>query len=337
MTKLRQMLLIIMTLTLLVSSFTSVSLAAPRTLRIGFGTSEEHPVFRALTEFKRIVEEESNGSLRVQLFPNSILGSDRELLEQITAGALDMYQGSTAVLSSYVPEFMVLDFPFLWPSSEIQDMVLDGEFGTWLADLAMERNVGFKVLNYWDAGFRQLTSNRPVHSPSDLVGQKIRLMENPLHMATFSALGSTVVTVPFGELYGALQQRVADGQENPIPIIHAMRYNEVQKYLNLTGHLNTPLCLAISSKTWEALSQDEQALIVSASERARDLQRIDNRASEADLIADLQSKGMTVVELTPEQLAEFQEKVQPVYDRFVDEVGRDVFNRLMSSIEDARN
>jgi len=333
----RKLLFVVMVTMLVLTLSSTVLLAAPLTLRIGFGTSEQHPVFRALTEFKKMVEKESDGTIKVELFPNSILGSDREMLEQLNSGALSMYQGTTAVLSSYVPEFMVLDFPFLWPTSEVQDAVLDGEFGDWLSSLSKERNIGFKLVNYWDAGFRHLTTNRrPVSTPDDLKGMKIRLMENPLHMATFSSLGATVVTIPFGELYSGLQQRVADGQENPIPIIHAMRYYEVQQYLNLTGHLNTPLCLLISSQTWNSLSPAQRILVQSAADRARDIQRKDNRKAQEQLIKDLEDKGMVVTRLTQEQLQLFQEKVQPVYDSFVDKVGRDVFERLMQSIKAAQ-
>jgi len=324
---------IVLTSVILFLLLSTCLIFAKTTIKIGFSTSEEHPVFAALKNFKVVVEEETAGDIEVSLFPNSMLGDDREMIEQLIAGALDMYQGSTAMLSSYVPKFLILDFPFLWPNSETQHKALDGEFGSWLKNLSYKRGLGFKVLNYWDAGFMQLTTNRhPVSTPSDLKGLKIRLMENPIHLATFRAFSATVETIPFGELYSALQQGVVDGQENTIPIIHAMHYYEVVKYLNTTRHFNTPLCLVVSSNTWDKLSEDRQELILKAADFVRDQQRWDNHIKEGELIDDLVNKGMILNELT-EQLKLFQDKVHIVYDEFVKDIGEEIFARLMNDIE----
>jgi tripartite ATP-independent transporter DctP family solute receptor len=296
--------------------------AAERIIKVGFGTSQQHPVYRGLTVFKSMVEKETQGALEVKLFPNSQLGSDREMIEQLRSGVLEMYQGTTALLSSMANEFLALDLPFLWPTSEIQDKVLDGNFGKSLSKVTEQKKLGFVMLNFWDAGFRQLTNNkRPINTPQDIAGLKIRVMENPIHIATFKALKADPTPIAFGELYTALQQGVVDGQENPIPITYSQRFYEVQKFLSLTGHLNTPLCLLISQKTWDLLTLSHKTIIQKAADISRDQERRENREQAESLLTEMEKSGLKVNKLTPENKKGFAQLVEPVYQQFKPVIG----------------
>ena len=205
-------------------------------IRIAHVLQESTPTHKALVEFKNYVEEKSAGKISVEVYPNSSLGGERQICEAVQLGTLESALATTAVLANFEPKLTVFELPFLYNTLDIARKSVDGEFGK----LATEGLNKVKIMNLaiMENGFRYITnSKRPIHTPKDLNGIKIRTMENPIHMETFRLLGASPTPMAFNELYTALQQKTVDGQENPVFLTYSSKFYEVQKYLSLTGHI----------------------------------------------------------------------------------------------------
>jgi tripartite ATP-independent transporter DctP family solute receptor len=282
--------------------------------------------------FKELVEKNSDGKIKVDLYHSSQLGDDREMMEALQMGTQEMTCPSTAPIAPFVNGFKVFDLPFLFPTYEAADYVLDGPVGQDLLNQLPE--IGLIGLAYWENGYRQLTnSKRAVATPEDCKGLKVRTMENPIHLAAWKALGANPTPMAFGELFSAMQQKVVDGQEYPWGTIYLQNFPEVQDYSTDTGHVYSPFVLLMSKKFWDKLPEDLQKVVKEAAMEAKDHNRKLNREMNAKYLDELK-KVMTVTILTPEQKAAFQEAVQPVYDQFADEIGPDLIKAVQKNVKE---
>jgi tripartite ATP-independent transporter DctP family solute receptor len=231
---------------------------------------------------------------------------------------------AAAIVSGFEIQFTILDFPFLFKDKEAAYKALDGELGQTLNELLPEKQ-GIRNLVFMENGLRHITNNRkPIKTPEDLKGIKIRTMENPVHQAMFKLLGANPTPLSFSELYTALQQGTVDAQENPLPIMYSSKFYEVQKFCSLTGHVYAPSTLLISETFWQSLSDEERAIIREATIIYRDNQRRVNNAEEERLVEELGKTNIIAVnELTAEEKAAFMNAVAPLFDQLAAELKLD--------------
>jgi tripartite ATP-independent transporter DctP family solute receptor len=283
-------------------------------------------------KFKELVEAATNGEFIVEIYPNNALGDDVEVAQQMQFGAVHAAPIPTAKLSSFSPALQLIDLPFLFPSVEATYALLDSENvgGVMLEGLT---SAGFVGVAFWESGFKQLTCNHPVTQPSDYAGRNVRVMESPLLIAQFQALGATAIPVAFSETYTALQQGVVECQENPIVSINSMKFYEVQDYMMLSNHgyLGTAF---IFSKVWfDAQTPEVQNILKTSARDAGEYQRQVSASNNDGLLQEIIDAGTTeVIEMTPKQLAAFAEVMQPVHEQFADRIGRDLLEAAYAEI-----
>ena len=303
--------------------------AGKKIIRISIGLNEVHPEYLGLVKFKEEIEKKLPGKYDIQLYANAQLGDDVKTTEAVRMGNLEMTGPSTSPLTGIVKELGVFDMPFLFSDIKTAYTVCDGPAGQKILDMLDEK--GLKGLAYWENGFRHLTNSvREVKTPADTKGMKIRTMQNPIHLATWKALGSNPTPMPFSEVFTAMQQKTIDGQENPTPTIFLSKFNEVQKYMTLTGHVYTPFVLLIGKKLWDGMPKEDQKVFQDAAYVARDHVRDVSLKMNTEYVAKLKAAGMTVTELTPDQLKSFQDAVKPVYDEYTEKVGKATVESILA-------
>ena len=301
------------------------------TITAGIGLNDRSAQYESLEYFKEIAERESGGRISVELYHSSQLGDDREMMEALQRGEQEMTCPSTAPIVPFIPEFGVFDLPFLFPSNEAADYVLDGQVGRQLLDRLSD--VGIKGLVYWENGYRHLTNSvRAVSTPDDVGGMKVRTMENPMHLDAWRSMGANPTPMAFGELFSAMQQGVVDGQENPWGTIFLQNFYEVQGFATDTGHVYSPFVLMIGQDFWDSLPQDLQKIVMNAAIESRDFNRELNRRYNREYMEQLKDV-MTVVQLTPEQRMQFQAAVTPVYSEYAETVGRELIDAVTAEIK----
>jgi tripartite ATP-independent transporter DctP family solute receptor len=258
----------------------------------GPDTASQH---QAALEFARLVKERSKGQLEVQVYSSSQLGNDSTALGAVRGGTIDMMMAGSGNFSGLSSKFEVLDIPFLFRSPAHAYQTVDGEVGQGLMK-SLEAH-GLVQLAFWEVGFRSITAkNRPVRSPEEVKGLKIRTMPNPIHIQAWKMLGTNPVPMPLGELYQALESGAVDAQEHPVDITYASKFYEVQKHLTLTRHAFTAMPVVFSKRKFDALSPELQKVLLSSAADAKVFQRNLNQKSEAGIVADLRKQGMNVIE-----------------------------------------
>ncbi|MBB4267098.1 DctP family TRAP transporter solute-binding subunit [Roseospira visakhapatnamensis] len=258
--------------------------------------------------FKQVAEEASNGTLTINLFPDNQLGDDRTVVESTVFGDIDISVSSTSPLATMFADLFVFDAPFLFLSPDDAYTALDGKGGQ--EAFASLEDKGLKGLTFWENGFRNLTNNnKEVHVPAELDNMKIRVMQNEVQLAAWKAFGANPTPMAFTELFTALQQGTVDGQENPLGIIDGNKFQEVQKYLSLTGHVYTPYIVVMNLDKFNALDETQQAAIMKATEESTAYQRARSQELEEEILVKVQDEGMIVTELSPEQKAAWQQKI----------------------------
>jgi len=293
-----------------------------------------HPVTQGGQKFADLVAQKSGGKMQVKLFPGGVLGGDVQVLSAVQGGTIDMFSMNSGILQGQVKEFAIVDFPFLFNDYKEADAVLDGPTGKALADKLPEK--GLIHLAYFDLGFRNLTNSKhAIKTADDIAGLKIRVIQSPIYIDTFSALGANAVPMPFPEVYTALEQKTIDGQENPFTVIEANKFQEVQKYLAGTRHIYNPQTMAISKKTWDRLNKDEQEILLSAAKEAQAFQRKASRDAQDVALANLK-KTMEYTELPPAEVAKIRTKLKPVIDKYSANVGADFTKQVYSEIDKVR-
>ena len=312
----------------------AIAVAEIREHSIRFATAgaDGSPIVLGMEKFAEIVAEKSGGNIEVQLFPGGMLGGDMQVVTSLQGGLVQMSTMNAGLMATLAPDFALLDLPFLFDSPAKADAVMDGPLGDALA--AQLDDKGLEALAYWELGFRNLTnSRRPVASVDDVKGLKIRVVQSPIYLELFSALGANPVPMPFPEVYTALETGTVDGQENPAASILTAKLNEVQQYMTLTRHTYNPQVVLFSKPLWDQLNAEEQALLRDAALEAGAFQRQLSRDADAKAVAALKEAGMEVTELSPEEMARFREATKPVADKFAEMANPETVRLLMEALE----
>ncbi len=304
----------------------TVAYSAPRTLKLAHAVNEQDAFQVCALKIKEVIEAESDGQLEVALFPNASLGDERTLVENVRMGVIDMAIVTGGPVTNFMPEFGIFDLPFLFRDEAHAYRVLDGEVGQRIL-VGMEQ-AGWKGLAYGERGFRDLTNSKhPVHTPADLAGLKIRLMENPIFVETFRTLGANAVPMAWTETLTALQQGTIDGQENPLNVIVSFKLYDSQKYLTLTHHAYSPNVIMMSFRAWNSLTPEQQDLVQRAALAGAQANREIDAQMAAEWMEFLKEQGMEIV--TPD-LSLYRRAVQPIYDKYVEQFGRENVEAILN-------
>ena len=314
---------------LLLSLFAAFGLAqtaaAQTVLKIGYATSATSHYGVGSTAFCDDIEKGTQGRYKCQQFPNSALGGEREMIEAVQLGTLDIVNTSTGPVGNFVPEVKIVDIPFLFRDYDHARRVLDGAIGQDI--LTKFPAKGLVALSWTENGFRHMTnSKRSIVKPTDASGLKMRTMENKVHMDGYRAFGIQPTPMAFPEVFGALQQGTVDGQENPIPVILASKFSQVQKHLSLTGHVYSPALLITSPRLMNKLSDADKKVFYEAAKKATVAQRKKVNDDENNGIAQLEKEGMTVVRKVDGQA--FRDALRDVYVNYSKEFGADNIRKI---------
>ena len=300
---------------------------AATTIKLAHVVNEKDAFHACALKFKELVEAGSKGEIEIKIFPNATLGDERQLLESMRMGVVDSGIITGGPIINFLPEFGVFDLPFLFTSPEQAYKVLDGEIGKKL--LAGMEKFGCKGLAYGERGFRNLTnSKRPVKTPEDMKGLKIRLMQNPIYVDSFKALGANAVPMAWTEALTALQQGTIDGQENPLNVIVAFNLFESQKYLTISQHAYAPNVIKMSMKVWNKSTPEQQKLLQESAQAAAEYNRKLDNDNGAQWLQFLKDKGMQVTEPDVEA---FRKAVEPVYRKYEAQFGKDLIKSILET------
>jgi tripartite ATP-independent transporter DctP family solute receptor len=288
-----------------------VASAQEKTIKFANQNVAGHPIVQGMEKFKEIVEKNSGGKIKVNLFPGGTLGSDQANVSAIQGGTLEMAAMNSGIFASQVKDFAVFDFPFMFATGKEADAVVDGSFGKKMHAKLEEK--GLVGLAYYELGFRNLTNGkRAINKVSDIEGLKLRVIPNPINVDWVKALGANPTPLPWPEVYAALEQGAVDGQENPVATINGAKLYEVQKHLALTGHQYNPQSVVISKKFWDTLSAAEKKIVSDAATESAKFQRATARTLEASLLDNLKKNGMQVTTLPASEMAILRDKMKPV-------------------------
>ena len=294
-------------------------------IKLAHGAPVEHSSHAGFLKFQEVAEAGSDGVMKVEIYPNNQMGGDREILEGTQFGNITGGYSSQSPIAGFAKEFFVLDAPFMFKSREEVYRVLDGEPGQKL--LSYFEKIKIKGLGYAENGFRNLTCNKEVHSPDDLKGVKIRVMENEIQILTWSSLNANPTPMAFGELFTALQQKVVDAQENPIEFIYTNKFYEVQNFLMLSRHIYSPLVMFVNLDFYTNLAPQHKDLIDKASREAIAHNR--KVAAENELKAvEAIKNDIKIIELSEKELQSFKDKMGPVYAAIKKKVDNDELANL---------
>ena len=315
------------------ATFGSVA-AQERAIKFANQNDKGHPVILGMEKFAELVAAKSGGRLKVTVYPGGALGSDQANVSALQGGTLEMASMNSGIFASVVREFAIYDFPFLFANAAEADAVVDGEFGKKLhARLADKGLVG---LAYYELGFRQISnSRRPLNRVEDIAGLKLRVIPNPINVDWVSALGANPTPLPFPEVYAALEQKAIDGQENPITVINANKFFEVQKHVVLSNHQYNPQSVLISKKFWDGLNAEQKKIITDAVAAASKFQREQARGLVASALDNMKKNGMQVSQFSDAELAKLRDKLRPVTAKYGVTVGQDLVKELQADIEKA--
>ncbi len=283
-----------------------------RLIKLGHGLGVTHPVHEAMTYMAERVAEKSGGRMQIRIYPNQQLGTERELVELLQIGSLGMTKVSSATLESFSPSLQVLSLPYLFRDDAHRDKILKGDIGKQL--LLETEAYWLRGLCYYDAGKRSFyTKTKPISSPEDLKGLKIRVMESNTAINMIKSFGGSPTPVSYGELYTALQQGIVDGAENNPPSLYTSRHYEVCKFYTINEHTAVPDVLIVSTKVWDLLDEEEKQWLQEAADESAVFQYKIWAESVEESFRELKKAGVTI--FYPE-LDGFREAVESVYDTY---------------------
>jgi TRAP-type transport system periplasmic protein len=311
--------------------------AEERNIKVGIGLTPDHPQGQAVTRFSELVAQKSDGKMKVKLFAGGALGNDVTMISALQGGTLEMTVPDTSTLvgQAGLKDFGLINLPLMFAKGEEADAVLDGPFGQKL--LAKLPEKGLIGLGFWENGFRHVSnSRRPIAKAEDFAGLKLRVIQNPLFIDTFTALGASAQPMPFPEVYTALEQKTVDGQENPLATILASKFYEVQKHAVLSGHIYSVWAFLVGKKFWDRLTPEEQKILADAAKEATDFERKTIRAFDAKALEELKSKGLQVTTLNEAETAKLREKTKPVWAKFTKEFGEASADEMLAELKKVR-
>lgn len=277
------------------STGSTAASGASVTLKLGFSTNEEDPRAKGAQQFKEEVEEKTGGAVTVELYPSGQLGGDADLINSIAldSGTVDIIVTDASNFATYDAKMGISALPFQFETFDDAWAFMDSDIEAAAEEGLLAQNM--RVLAHYCNGFRCVTNSKgPINSPDDMKGLLIRTPENPVIMATMTALGANPQPLSFSELYQALQQKTYDAQENPIPVIYNNNLYEVQEYLSITNHIYSGMCFTISETSWKKLSADQQQILSDAAKASADYDRELNEQQTNDLVSALEEKGMKI-------------------------------------------
>lgn len=300
------------------------------TLKMGHCHPTDSQFNAGSEKFAELLSQKTDGKVKLEVYHSSQLGDEGELSEGIRIGTVDLALVASGSVTKYQPRYSLFDLPYLFRDYDHVDKVLKGEPGKMLADES-EKVAGIKVLSYWESGFRHYVNNKkPVKSPKDLEGLKIRTPEWPVLIATTKALGANVVPMPFSELYMACQQGVVDGQEGPVFAIKSAKMYEVQKYMVLDGHTYTAMLVVMNPDKFNSLTPEIQKALVEAVDEAGDYERKLIRDKEKEEIQFLETTGNLTIQKNPDK-EEWRNASSSVYDKFSEQFGKDLIQEIIDT------
>lgn len=307
--------------------------AAPMTLRFGQPSQPDPakgPYADAPHQLILALDKLAPGQFKIKVYPNRELGDEKEMLEQVRFGTLDLDITTNAVVANVEQSLLANDLPFLYPDAPTAHRVLDGPVGRkMLAKLEPKNLIG---LAFFEGGFRHMMNNaHPVFTPDDVKGVKYRVMQNPVYIGMFTALGGNAIPMAFGDLFTALRQGTVDGMELPVTAGYAVKANEVTKYLSLTSHTYSALVMTMAKRTYGKLTREQQQMFRQAALAASKAQRDNNAKREAAMLDGLKQRGMQVNAV--KDISEFRDRVKPVYDQFRDRIGSDVMDAILAEVK----
>ncbi|MBU6224192.1 MAG: TRAP transporter substrate-binding protein [Burkholderiales bacterium] len=310
------------------------SFAQEKTIKFANQNAVGHPIVQGMEKFKEIVEKQTGGKIKVNVFAGGALGSDQANVSAIQGGSLEMASMNSGIFASQVKDFAVFDFPFMFANGKEADTVVDGNFGHKMHSKLEEK--GIVGLGYYELGFRNMTNGRrAINKVTDIEGLKLRVIPNPVNVDWVKALGANPTPLPFPEVYAALEQKAVDGQENPLATIFGAKLFEVQKHLTLTGHQYNPQSVVISKKFWDGLSAAEKKILTDAVTESAKFQRATARALEAGTLETLKKNGMEVTTLSASEMAILREKMKPVIAKHGEAISATV-NELQAELAKLR-
>jgi tripartite ATP-independent transporter DctP family solute receptor len=313
----------------------TVHAQSTKVLRMSFVNVKEHPHGVGAQRFSELVSQKSNGKLAVRLFPGGTLGSDMQIVSSMQGGTIDLSVMVPGSLAGVSKDFGLFDLPFTFQSPEEADAVLDGPFGAKLNAILPPK--GLVGLSYWDHGFRNFTTGKkPIVTVEDFQGLKLRVQQIPIYLDMMKALGANPVPLPFPELYGALESRAIDGQENPLTSIVGSRLHEAQKFLSITRHTYNPLVVVASKRSWDKLSESEQKILIDAANEAKPYQRQFSREAEVKALETIKASGIKVNELKSGEVERMRQMVAPVSERFAKDTSEGMANELREQLAKVR-
>lgn len=324
------------------TALVAATLAAPaqaeinkHTFKISNGAAEDHPVSAGVKGMSECLVAKTDGAMKLRGFYNGELGDDAEATQSVRSGSIEMVVTGAAAIGGIEPAMSAVELPFLFASDAEVDAVMTGPFFDHLAAKMPAHDL--VLLSIWENGFRNSTNNKQaITKVEDFQGLNFRVMQNPIFLDTFRRLGANPVPMAFGEVFTALETGAVDGQENPLPLIQASRFYEVQKYLTMTRHAYSPTPVLIGKAVWEGLTPEEQDLmkVCAAEGRVKQIER--SRAAAQEALVKLQEEGMEVAELAPEEMAKLREIVAPVYEAAIPTVGQENYDLLMAELKKLR-
>jgi TRAP-type transport system periplasmic protein len=304
--------------------------------KVAFVQNIDHPHGIGAKKFGELLEQKSGGKMKAKAFAGGSLGGDAQVISSLQGGVVEMTLVSPGLLTGLIKEFSVFDLPFMFTNYREVDAVMDGPVGTRLLEKLKDK--GLIGLGYWDHGFRNITSaKRPINKMEDISGLKVRVIQIPIFIDTFSALGANPVPLPFPELYTALETGTVDGQENPFASIETSKFYEVQKYAATTGHVYNPLVAIFSKKVWDKLSEDERRIVQEAATEAGLYERKVSREANEKSMQTLRGEGMQITELSSEEIDRMRQKVKPVTDKYTQSIGPDLVAEVQAEIQKVRD
>lgn len=296
----------------------NISSSQRRVIKIAHANGTTWPGHKGLVKMKEVLDSDPNCDITIEILPNGVLGGENEVLQQVILGTTDASLLTGLGFWQGMDERTAVDeMPFFFTTKEQARNAYDGRFGNRIK--AILDATGVKTINFWESGFRHFTNNiRPIVKPEDMKGIKFRSYQGEYRMAMFKALGATAVPMALTEVFAALQQGTVDGQENPLPMIEANKFYEVQKYLSLSGHIYNTSTLIINPKLWNSLSdEDKKAFNTAAQAGCKECRNLMDE-EDRTIIEKFKAAGMQVNEVDK---AAFAKAMQPIYDKYINACG----------------
>ena len=320
---------LIVALTVLILTAAPALAEKPIVIKFTHVVAVDTPKGQAAEQFKKLVEERSGGKIVVEVYPNSSLFDDKDVLEPLMTNAIQMAAPAFSKFTKMAPQLQLFDLPFLFNDLDHLHKVTQGPVGQKILDAVGKK--GLVGLSFWDSGFKELSANKPLLMPTDAAGLKFRIMSSKVLEAQFAAVNANPQVLPFSEVYSALQQRVVDAAENPLSNFFTQKFHEVQSDLTMSNHGYLGYLVVTNKIFWKKLTDDQRTLITQAMKDATDFGNELARHMDEEYLAKIKDSGKTTVhELTAAQRQAWKDKMVGIYPEFYDVVGKDLIEEAVA-------